>query len=185
MKVGKWKLLGEKTRFTTKWWKVVERDYETFHKKRIKWFVLKKPNAISVFCLTREGKVVAINYFRPGIQKIVLDLPSGYMNKGEAPLESAKRELLEETGYKAEKFVKLGTYAGNAQGDTLLLHAYLALGGFKASEQNLDQGEEIEVKLFTPKQLLEKIRKGQFVDSTRIALVFLALEKLGKLKFKL
>src|SRR3989338_1312853 len=122
MKIGKWKLLGEKTRFTTKWWTVVERDYQTFHGKRIKWFVLKKPDAITVFCLTREGKVVAINYFRPGIQKIVLDIPAGYMNKGETPLESAKRELLEETGFKAEKWVKLGKFAGNAPGDTPMLH---------------------------------------------------------------
>ncbi len=185
MAIKKWKLHSEKSRFKTRWWSVVERKFTMGSGRKVSWFVLKKPNAVCVFCLTKEGKVVAIEYFRPGIRKIVVDLPCGYINKGETPLKAAKRELMEETGYAAKKFVYLGEYAGNSQGDTLMLPCFLALGGEKAGKQNLDYGEEIEVRILGLKELLGKIRAGKFADSTRITAVFLALEKLGKLKIKL
>ena len=164
---------------------MVERKFAMGSGKEVSWFVLKKPNAVCVFCLTKEGKVVAIEYFRPGIQKIVFDLPCGYIDKGETPLKAAKRELMEETGFAAKKFIYLGEYAGNSQGDTLMLPCFLALGGEKAGKQKLDYGEEIDVKILSLKQLLNKIKTGKFADSTRVATVFLALEKLGKLKIRL
>lgn len=181
MKIGKWKLLSEKIRFSNPWWKVVERKFQTVSGKNVNWFVIKKPNAVCVFCLTKEKKVVAIRYFRPAIQKVILDLPTGYISKGETPLQAAKRELREETGFTAEKFIPLGAYAGNAAGDDIMLHCFLALGGQQKSQQQLDDAEEIEVKLFTPTQLLEKIKSKEFLDSTRIGVVLLALEKLKTL----
>lgn len=185
MKIGKWKLLSEKTCFQNQWWKVVERKFVTPNGKKIDWFVLEKPDAVCVFCLTKQGKLVAIRYFRPGIQKMVYDIPSGFINKGEKPLHAAKRELREETGFKAGKFINLGSYAANAAGDTLMLHCFLALQAEKVSGQNLDHGEEIEVKILTLKQLLAKIKSKDFLDSTRLGVIFMALEKLGKLKIKL
>lgn len=184
MKVGKWKLLSEKTRFKNPWWSVAERKFITPNGKRVKWFVVKKPNAVCVFCLTKEKKVVAIRYFRPGVQKMVFDLPTGFVNKGETPLQAAKRELREETGFTAKKIIPLGAYAGNAAGDTLFLHCYLAVGGENSESQHLDHSEEIEVHLLTLKQLVEKIRSRQLLDTTRAGVVLLALQKLGKVKFK-
>ncbi len=184
MRIGKWKLLSEKTRFKIPWWSIVERNFVTPNGKKIKWFAVKKPNAVCVFCLTKKGKVVAIRYFRPAIQKVIFDLPTGFINKGETPLQAAKRELLEETGFAAEKFFPLGAYAGNAAGDTLSLHCFLATGGKKVSLQNLDHGEEIQVKLFSLRQLMEKVNSRQLLDSTRVSVVFLALQKMGKIRMK-
>ncbi|HLD62927.1 MAG TPA: NUDIX hydrolase [Candidatus Norongarragalinales archaeon] len=184
MKIGKWKMLSEKTRFKNPWWKVVEQKFLTPNGKKIRWFIVKKPNAVCVFCLTKKGKVVAIRHYRPGADKIVWDLPTGYINKGETPLQAAKRELREETGFSAKKFIPLGAYAGNAAGDTVMLHSFLAVHGEKAHGQDLDESEEIEVHELEIAQLMGKIKSKAFIDSTRVGVVFLALEKLGLLKVR-
>ncbi len=184
MRVGKWKMLSEETRFANPWWKVVEQKFLTPNGKKIKWFIVKKPNAVCVFCLTKKGKVVAIRHYRPGADKIVWDLPTGYINKGETPLQAAKRELREETGFKAGRFAKLGCYAGNAAGDTVMLHSFLAFEGEKAYAQDLDESEEIEVHELAIAQLMGKIKSKAFIDSTRVGVAFLALQKLGKMKLK-
>lgn len=184
MKIGKWKLLSQKTLFKTPWWRLVKRNFKTTGGRKVDWFVLEKKNAVSVFCLTRGGKVVGIRYFRPGIRRIVLDIPTGYVDGRETPLEAAKRELKEETGFEAKKFVFLGKYAGNAQGETIMLYCFLALDGVKALKQKLDHGEEIETRLLTIPQLLKAIEKGRLLDATRVGVVFLALKKLGLLKVK-
>lgn len=181
MKIGKWRLLSEKTCFKNPWWSVDERQYATPNGKKIKWFVVKKPDAVCVFCLTKQKKIVCVRHYRPGVGKIVLDLPTGYIDKGETPLEAAKRELKEETGYGAKKFVSLGAYAGNAASDNIMLHAFIALGGELAGKQDLDESEEIEVRLLSQQELLRKIESTEFLDATRVGVVYRALQKLGKL----
>ena len=184
MRVGKWKMLSEETKFHNPWLTLVEREYKLADGRKTQWHIIQRPDAVCVFCLTKKGKVVAIRHYRPGADKIVWDLPTGYINKGETPLQAAKRELREETGFSAKKFIPLGAYAGNAAGDTVMLHSFLAVHGEKAHGQDLDESEEIEVHELEIAQLMGKIKSKAFIDSTRVGVVFLALEKLGLLKVR-
>lgn len=185
MKIANWKLISTKTKFASRWLNVVEKNYELADGRKAKWLVVEKANAVCIFCLTKEGKVVAIRHYRPGVDKIALDLPTGNIGEGETPLQAAKRELKEETGFQAEKFVSLGAYAGNASVNARVFHSFLALEGKRVHRQDLDETEEIQVKELTIGELMRKIESQEFLDSTRIATVFLALQKLGKLEIRL
>jgi len=185
MRVGKWKMLSEETKFHNPWLTLVEREYKLADGRKTQWHIIQRPDAVCVFCLTKKGKVVAIRHYRAGIDRIITDLPTGRIDKGETPLQAAKRELKEETGFKARKFIKLGSYASNPSATTTTFHAFLALEGTRSHAQDLDESEEIEVKELTLKQLMQKIESKEFFDATRIVAVFLALRKLGKLKIRL
>ena len=174
----KWKLLGKVERFKTPWWRVVERKYQTSKGKDVSWFVIEKKNAVSVLCLDEKEKAVLIRYYRPGVDKVVWDLPTGYMDDGETPLQAAKRELREETGYTAKEWISLGKYAGNAQGDTILVYCFLALKGRKTHSQDLDEDEDIVVKTASLNELKKKVKSGEIFDLTRVAVALLGLEKL-------
>lgn len=181
----KWELLSRKTKYANPWLKVVEKHYKLADGRKTQWYIVERPNAAGVFCLTKEGKVVVIRHYRPGVDKLIFDLPTGHIDKGETPLQAAKRELREETGFKAGKFISLGCSAANPSGNTTMLYWFLALEGTLSHDQDLDDGEEIQVKLLTIKQLLKKMDSGEFMDGTRLGVVYRALEKLGKLKIKL
>lgn len=65
--------------------------------------VVKHPGAVAVIPITKEGKVVLVRQYRKALDKVIVEIPAGKLEKGEKPLDSAKRELEEETGYKTEK----------------------------------------------------------------------------------
>ena len=65
--------------------------------------VVKHPGAVAVIPITRAGKIVLVRQYRKALDKVIVEIPAGKLEKGENPLDSAKRELEEETGYKTEK----------------------------------------------------------------------------------
>jgi len=66
---------------------------------------------VSVFAITRDKTFVLVRQFRPAIEMFTLELPGGHVDEGETPEQSARKELLEETGFVAEELTLLGTLA--------------------------------------------------------------------------
>ena len=97
--------------------------------------------------------------------------------------EAAAREVREETGYSFSSFEYLGRISANPSTNTNLLHMFLARGGVKTGEQNLDHNEEIEVQLLSIAELKDLIRENKIVQSMPVTCIMYALEKLGELKY--
>ena len=104
--------------------------------------------------------VILIWQYRHSLNMWFYEIPAGGLD-GEVPETAARRELLEETGYVAEKMVYLGKYPVSQGTSTAIAHLYIANCG-KNKEQDLDAAEIIQVKRVSQKKFSSMIEKGEF-----------------------
>jgi len=96
----KWKLLGKKSVFDSKWLSIEDRSYELPDGKIVEgYFHLNRPDYVLILAMDKDKKIVVEKQYRRGVDDFVYELPAGWINKDETPLDAAKRELLEETGF--------------------------------------------------------------------------------------
>jgi ADP-ribose pyrophosphatase len=129
----------------------------------------------NVVAFTKNNEVVLVKQYRHGICDALLEFPGGVVEDGEDPLDGAKRELLEETGYSASRLIQVGQIYPNPALQTNTLHCFLALDAEKVGEQNLDAGEDIEVHLVPLDELVEMAKQGEFRHALMTAVLFFAL----------
>jgi len=136
----------------------------------------------SVLALTKNGEVVLVKQYRHGICDVLWEFPGGVVEDGEDPMEGAKRELLEETGYAATTLIPVGRLYPNPALQTNALYCFLALDVEKVGEQNLDAGEDIEVGLLPLDELIEMAKCGDFPNALQSAVLFQALIHLNRIR---
>ncbi|MDP2805955.1 MAG: NUDIX hydrolase [Gallionellaceae bacterium] len=132
---------------------------------------LKHPGAVAVIALLDNGNLIMERQFRYAPQQEFIELPAGKIDHGEDTLITAKRELLEETGYVASEWTHLSSawpcigYADER------MEYYLARGLTHKGRQ-LDEGEFLEVFELSPAEAIEWIRLGKITDSKTIVGLF-------------
>ncbi len=137
--------------------------------------VVDSPDWVNVIALTPERQVLLIRQFRFGPRTHTLEIPAGMVNQGEEPLQAARRELKEETGYEAERWTSLGSISPNPAFQNNRLYCYLAEGCRKVSGQQLDAGEDIEVELHDLERIAVMLASGE-IDHALIAVAFQKLD---------
>ena len=135
----------------------------------------------NIVALTKNNEVVLVKQYRHGICDVLLEFPGGVVEDAEDPLDGARRELLEETGYQASNWTPVGRIYPNPALQTNTLYCYLALDAEKVSVQSLDAGEDIEVHLLPLDELIELAKRGQFQHGLMTAVLFSALAYLGRI----
>lgn len=133
--------------------------------------ILEAPDWINVIALTPDHEIILVEQYRYGIEQPTLELPGGVCDPGEDPVESSKRELLEETGYSASEWVSLGKVSSNPAVLTNYTHTYLARGCKKTAEQQLDGNERINVHVMPLVEFLELVGIGEVTHSLVVAAV--------------
>lgn len=115
-----------------------------------------------------EGRILLVRQYRYAALKALWELPAGKIDAGETALQAAKRELIEETGYRARKWRKLITYYPSPGFQQEKMSIYLATG-LIAGEAKPDHGEEnLERKWFAAAEVERMIRKGVIIDGKSI-----------------
>ncbi|RMH01462.1 MAG: NUDIX hydrolase [Chloroflexi bacterium] len=134
------------------------------------FYVLEACDWINVIPLTPEGMVVFIHQYRHGIEAVTLEIPGGMVDDTDlSPADSARRELLEETGYMAEEFVHIGTVAPNPAFLNNRCHSFLALGARKVQAAQLDGAEDIVVEERPLSEVPTLIKNGRITHALVIA----------------
>lgn len=124
------------------------------------FYVLDIPAWVNVIALTPEKEVILVEQYRFGITRPSLEIPGGVCDEGESPLETAKRELLEETGYRSDNWTELGKVSANPAIQNNYNYCYLAEECTRVESQSLDQHERIIVHKMPYDEFLECVRDG-------------------------
>jgi len=141
------------------------------------YYVVEYPDWACVLCLDESGHVILTEQYRHGTQRVCLELPAGVIEEDEAPEDAAKRELLEETGYRSSDWTFLGRCAPNPGKDTSYAYLFLARNAVNEQPQNLDASESIAVRRITPAEIKRLAHSMQMIHGIHLATVFLAVSR--------
>ena len=160
--IVKWKELSRSEVFK-KYSRSIEKINFRLPDKSITDFYVKKEGpAAAIVALTKNNEVILVRQFRVGPQKILDELPGGYVDSGETGLKAMSRELLEETGY-AGKIEFVGMCLDDAY-STMNRFCFVAKDCHKIQEPQQTQTDQLEVNLFTLKNFRALLRSGQMTD---------------------
>ena len=137
------------------------------------------PDAVVIVPVDDNGNVLFVRQYRKAPGKELVELPAGVMDPGEQPLESAIRELREETGYTASEMVPLGSFYSAPGTMTECLHSFLARG-LVHDPLPADEDERIVLERIPYETALSQAHDGKFQDAKSLASLFLAAPHLAK-----
>ena len=133
------------------------------------YYILEYPTWVNVIAITKDGKFVFVRQYRHGIGRTCHEIVAGVSEKGEEPIEAAKRELMEETGYAGGEWSLLTTLSANPSAMDNMSYSFLATGVEKVGEQHLDATEDIGVCLFTRDEVLQMLQNDELKQSLMVA----------------
>lgn len=129
--------------------------------------VVEHSGGVVIVAQKSDDSILMVKQFRYPIKQTVLELPAGKLEKGEEPFPAAKRELEEETGYKAAEWQSLG-YINTTPGFcNEKLYLYLAKN-LKFVGEHPDEGEIIQCYEYNINEIFEKVKNGEINDAKTI-----------------
>ncbi|GAB7128840.1 NUDIX hydrolase [Silvimonas sp. JCM 19000] len=132
---------------------------------------IEHPGAVMVVPVLPDGRLLMERQYRYPLKQVFLEFPAGKLEIGEDPLECGKRELLEETGYTAQHWQKLGVLHPIISYTTEMIHMYLAHGLTEGAAQP-DEGEFVECLPVSQAELVAGILEGKVTDAKTITGAF-------------
>jgi ADP-ribose pyrophosphatase len=138
--------------------------------------IVRHPGSAVMMAVDGKKRILLVRQFRLPAGKHLWELPAGKIDPGEKPLQTARRELAEETGYRARKWSKLGGYFASPGFVAERLNIFLAEDLIEGKATPMDD-EQIEARWFTRKELGEWIRAGKIEDGKTIIGYYLWRER--------
>lgn len=128
---------------------------------------IKTNDASCCVALDKDNNIILVKQYRYAQRKELIELPAGKIDKGESPIEAAKRELLEETGFISNEWEEMGFFYP-ATYSTQKLYMFLARNVIWKKDLNLDEGEFLSVLKVPYNYFLKEVMDGKIKDSKTI-----------------
>ena len=159
----RWKVLRERTVYHAPPWIRVSlqalrlpdgRRVPSYHKVEL-------PEYAVIVAFTPDGRILFERQYKHGLGAVALFLPGGLIARGEKPLVAARRELLEETGYRAARWKSLGAFTCNSNYGCGCAHFFVATGAHRVATPDSGDLEEMEILLLTRARASSALRTGK------------------------
>lgn len=130
--------------------------------------IIRHPGAVLIIPFLDKERVILLKQLRPAVKSYLYELPAGTLGEREKPISCAKRELIEETGYSASKFIRLGKIYPVPGYSTEKIIIYKA-EGLRKTKRLIQEDEVIESHIFGRGQIRQLFRRGLIVDAKTIS----------------
>jgi ADP-ribose pyrophosphatase len=161
------------------WLRVWSEDLELPNGREVdEFFTIEMPDYVVVVAVTDDGLIVTERGYKHGARRICVSLPAGFVEPGEDPAEAARRELLEETGYCAQRWESLGSFINDGNRGSGEGHLYLARGARRVADPDSGDLETVSIELVSLNDLLAATRRGEVGDIPNAAAIGLAASQL-------
>lgn len=159
-------------------------DVELPNGKHSKREIIKHPGAVAILAITDDNKVVMVEQYRKALERTIVEIPAGKLEKGEEPALCARRELEEETGYECESLELLTSFYTSPGFADEIVHVYLAQGlTKKENAAALDEDEFVNLEELTLDEAEQYVKEQKIYDAKTIfAVQYLQLQEALKNK---
>lgn len=156
-----WELLKDKKLYETPIFSLHQLELNPVVQESIHpFYVLKAPEWINMIPLTEKNEIILVEQYRVGVDETTLELPGGMVDPGESPLEAAKREMVEETGYTSDEWKLIGKTSSNPAILNNFTHLFVAKNCEYTGSNSPDGSEDIKVHKMPLDDFLDLVRNG-------------------------
>ena len=142
------------------------------------FYQVRLPDFVVIFAVTGDGQLVMVRGYKHGMKRLLLSPPAGMIEQGEDPSAAAQRELLEETGYKAILWKKLGEFVTDGNRHCGTMHLFYAGDATQVQSPEEDSSESLECELHDVQSVTKALMNGEIgnlpgATATAVGLLFL------------
>ena len=175
-----WNTKTRRTILDQRPWLVVENHAVELPDGRLipDWPWIITPDYVNVVAVTADERFLCFRQVKYGLEGTTLGIVGGFVEEGEKPMQAARREMLEETGYESTDWIPLGSYRVDPNRGVAMGHLYLARQARYVTPRNADDLEEQELLLLSRSEMEMALARGEFKVLAWAASVAFALRQL-------